>query len=330
MLKNVDVIQSIKREKIIKPTVLGIILIFLFLFPLLFNSPYYLHIMILTLVYIICSSSLRLIYISGQMSLAHGAFMGIGAYTSAVTATSLHWPIWLTIPLGGLVAMVIGIVIAYPFARLRALYYAMVSLFFGVGVLQVIIAFAKWTGGYNGLTGVPPLLGYSKVSNYYFFLGLTIVCLLAMYRFEFSRIGTNLKAIAQSYLVASSVGINEVKYRVIALAVGCFFVGIAGATYAHYNMIVSPDSFNLIATLWIVMYMLVGGADSFYGPIIGTVILILFTDLFSKVQQYTPFISAAILLIVVYILPKGLISIPSVIWAKVTELRKGRRVTRAP
>ena len=91
-----------------------------------------------------------------------------------------------------------------------------------------------------------------------------------LYRFEFSRIGTTLKAIAQSHLVASSVGINEGFYRILAVGVGCFFVGLCGAGYAQYNLVISPTSFNFLATLWLVMYVLVGGIESFAGPIIGT------------------------------------------------------------
>jgi branched-chain amino acid transport system permease protein len=78
---------------------------------------------------------------------------------------------------------------------------------------------------------------------------LTVFSLFALYRFEFSRIGTNLKAIAQSHLVASSVGINEVFYRILAVGVGCFFAGLAGATYAHYNTVISYTSFNFSSTV---------------------------------------------------------------------------------
>ena len=141
--------------------------------------------------------------------------MGIGAYTSAVTAKLLGWPVGLTIPLGGVTAMLIGALIAFPFAGLRAFYYAMVSLFFGIGVIQVILVLTKWTSGSGGLVDIPHLLPTtSKVPYYYFFLGFMVLCLLALWRFEYCRIGMSLKAIAQSHLVASSVGISEVRYRI--------------------------------------------------------------------------------------------------------------------
>jgi branched-chain amino acid transport system permease protein len=166
------------------------------------------------------------------------------------------------------------------------------------------------------------------VPYYYFFLGLALVSIIALYRFEFSRIGTNLKAIAQSHLVASSVGINEGRYRILAVGVGCFFVGLAGASYAHYNLVLSCSSFNFLATLWLVMYVLIGGIDNFFGPIIGTFILIFIPEFFRETKMYSPYISAGILLIVVYLMPGGLVSLPQLIRSRFIERRKGRRVTR--
>lgn len=320
---------STRGRKLPKPAVYGGIVIILALLPLFIKSNYWLHVLILTLIYIIVTASFRLINISGQFSLAHAAFMGIGAYTSAVLSRWFGWPVWLTIPLGALVAMVIGALIGYPFARLRAVYYALVSLFFGIGVLQIINALGIWTGSYQGLTGIPPIFGASKIPYYYFFLGLTSLCLLVMYRFEFCRIGTTLKAIAQSYLVAGSVGVNEVRYRVIVLAVGCFFAGLAGACYAHYNLVLSNLSFNFMATLWIVMYAIIGGLNSFAGPIIGAAFLIIIPEFARDLKMYTPYVAAALLLIVVYVIPQGLVGLPEVIRSWYIERRKAKRVSHA-
>jgi branched-chain amino acid transport system permease protein len=306
-------------KKLARLSIYGGIIIVLALLPLLVKSPYVVHVFIITFIYIVATVSLRTVTISGQYPLAHGAFMGIGAYTSAVTSKLLGWPVGLTIPLGGVAAMLIGALIAYPFARLRAFYYAMVSLFFGIGVIQVIFVLTKWTSGAGGLVDIPHLLpGTSKVPYYYFFLGFMVICLLALWRFEYCRIGLSMKAIAQSHLVASSVGINEVRYRVLALSVGCFFVGIAGAVYAHYNFTLSPTSFDFLASMWLFIYALIGGLSSFGGPIVGTALLIIVPELLSSLKQFIPFISAGILLIIFYVLHDGLISLPRVIetWYK--------------
>lgn len=310
-------------RRLVKPSAYGGLVIILFLLPLFLKSPYWLHIFIIAFVYIIATVSLRTIITSGQFPLAHAAFMGIGAYASAVISKELGWSPWLTIPLGAVMAMAIGVLIGYPFARLRALYYAMVSLFFGVGLLQVFSVFQKWTGGYSGLMGIPPLLpAASKLPYYYFFLGLTIICLLALYRFEFCRIGMALKAIAQSHLVASSVGINEARHRVLALAVGCFFVGLAGAAYAHYNLTLSYTSFDMLATLWLFMYTLIGGVGSFAGPIVGTAVLFIIPELFRGLKEFLPYLSAAILFIVVFVMPQGLVGLPQLVRLWFIELRK--------
>jgi branched-chain amino acid transport system permease protein len=203
------------------------------------------------------------------------------------------------------------------------------SLFFGIGVIQIIYAIGDPTGGYSGLVGIHGLFENSREANYYFFLVLAVVCLAALYRFEFCRIGVSLKAINQSHIVASSVGINEGWYRILAVGVGCFFAGIAGAGYAHYNLVLSPSSFGFGATLWIVMYVLIGGIESFPGPIIGTFILVLIPELFRDLKMFSPFISAALLAIVVYLLPKGLVSIPEVIRARIAEQRKSKRMSHA-
>jgi len=314
-----------------KPAIAAGVVVIIAILPLLLTSPYTLHIFILTFIYTIAAVSLRTILTSGQFPLAHGAFMGIGAYSAAMIAIRLGWSPWLTIPLGGLIAMGIGMLIGYPFARLRTLYYAMGSLFFGMGIIYVIWAGGSWTGGYSGLFGIPPLLpaGTSKVPYYYFFLGLAVVSLLALYRFEFSRIGINLKAIAQSHLVAASVGINEGWYRVLAVGVGCFFAGLAGAGYAHYTTVLSGVTFSFMATLWLVMYVLIGGINSFIGPIIGTFILVLVPEFARDLKIYSPFVSAGILLIVVYLMPQGLVSLPQLIRSRFIERRKGERVAHA-
>jgi branched-chain amino acid transport system permease protein len=317
------------QKKWIKPAVLGGLVFILALLPAFFSSPYTLHILILTFIYTIAAVSLRTITTSGQFPLAHAAFMGIGAYLAGMASKSLNWSPWLTIPSAALATMGIGMLIGYPFARLRALYYAMGSLFFGIGVVYIIQAGGSWTGGYSGLYGIQPMFGGSKTAYYYFFLGLALVSIIALYRFEFSRIGTNFKAIAQSHLVASSVGINEGWYRILAVGVGCFFAGLAGAGYAHYNMVLSPSSFNFMATLWLFMYVLIGGIGSIAGPIIGTFILILIPEFFRDLKIYSPFISAAILLIVVYLMPQGLVGLPQTVRSWYLERRKRKGIAHA-
>ncbi len=281
--------------------------------PLFVDSPYLLHVLNLTFLTILAAVSFRTIIISGQFPLGHAAFMAIGAYSSGMMSKWLGWSPWMTIPLGALIATVIGTIIGFPFSRLRAVYYAMVSLFFGMGIVEVINALGTVSGGYSGLTGIPPLLGFSKTPYYYCFLIVISVSLLVLYRLETCRVGTTWKAVAQSYLIASSVGVNEAFYRVYALAVGCFFAGLAGALYAHYNFTIGTSSFNFGATMMFLMYGVVGGMFSFVGPILGTALLVIVPELARGLKQYVPYISAVILLVVVYVMPQGLMGLPGII-----------------
>ena len=203
------------------------------------------------------------------------------------------------------------------------------SLFFGVVIINVISTGGDLTGGYSGLAGIHPIFIGSRVPYYYFFMGLALVSIIALYRFEFSRIGSTLKAIAQSHLVASSVGINESRYRILAVGVGSFFVGLVGAAYAHYNMVISPSSFNLGATLWICMYVLIGGINSFAGPIIGTFVLMLIPEFFRGLKIYAPYISAGILIIIVYLMPQGLVGLPELVRSWMARRRERKPVIHA-
>ena len=318
---------SKSKEKIAKPVLLAVLVAFFALFPLFVRSPYYLHILSLTFIYTVAAVSLRTITISGQFPLAHGAFMGIGAYLSALMAKFWGWLPLLCIPLSALATAVIGMLVGFLFSRLRSLYYAVGSLFFGIGVIYIIYAF-PCTGGYTGMMGIPRLFQTAdKMPYYYFFLVLALISIVALYRFEFSHIGTILKAIAQSHLVASSVGINEAWYRVLVNGVGCFFVGLIGAGYAHYNMAMSPTAFDFMATLWLCMYVLIGGITSFAGPIIGTFFLFLLPEFVRDLQEYSPYFSALLLLIVIFFMPRGLVSLPALLKSYFLKRREGERIS---
>jgi len=303
------------------------VLVIALLLPLWIRSPYLIHVFNLTLIYIIAASSLRLIAVSGQLSLGHAGFMSIGAYTAGGLAKHLGWAAWITIPVGALATMIVAILVGYLFVRLRAIYFSMVSLFFGIGVLAVNQVCERFTGGYAGLIGVPVMFSGSKVHNYYFFVGLTVFSLLVLYRIESCRIGATLKGIAQSHMVASSVGINEAGYRVFAMGVGCFFVGLSGAAYAHYFAVLSHSSFNFLASVNLLVYVLVGGIGSFAGPVVGTTVLIIIPELFRMLKAYVPYLFAGIMIIVIFIMPEGLVGLPGQIitWIKGSQERKAKR-----
>lgn len=346
-----------ERTGIVKALPYIILIALSILLPVFLNSRTWINCFIMIFVSIVGSVSLRTISLSGNMSFAHGAFIGLGAYTAGVLAKSFGLSMFITIPLGAIFALLIGLITGWPFSRLRRIYFCMGSMFMGVAIINFISSM-KITGGANGmmkipsmskaLSGLTDLIGWSSTYTcYYFFLLITLISLVCLYRFEHSRIGWTLRALSQSPEVAESIGINEKFYRLLSVGLGCFFAGLAGATYAHYNTTLSPNSYSMNLTLWLIMYMMIGGQSSFLGPIIGAIILELLSQITTLLNgmtggnvsegfiafarwvgtysAYSPFLLAFILLLIAYFMPGGLISIPASIKMKRAARREAKR-----
>ena len=260
---------------------------------------------------VVGSVSLRTISLSGTLTFAHGTFIALGAYCAGILAKNLGLPPVVTIIAGGLFAALVSVITGLPFVRLKGMYYSMASMFLGVTLVYVIKAL-KITGGYHGLTRIPKLLA-NDIACYYVFLVIAVVLILLLYRFEFSRIGTTLRALAQSQDVASSIGVNATFYRLLAVGMGSFCAGVAGAAYGLYSTVLSPTNYDMTFSLWLLMYMLIGGEDYFIGPIIGAIIFVLIPELGRGLSAYAPFLTGVCTLIVAYLLPGGLAGIPDLI-----------------
>lgn len=289
----------------------GILLLIFLLLPLALNTSYWIGVLIMVLYKVVGSVSLRTISLSGTLTFAHGAFIALGAYCGGILAKSLALPPVITILAGGLFAMAVSVITGLPFVRLKGMYYSMASMFMGVTVAYIIKAM-KITGGYHGLTRIPKLL-QNDIACYYVFLAIAVVLLLVLYRFEFSRIGTTLRALSQSQDVASSIGINATFYRLLAVGMGSFCGGVVGAAYGLYSTVLSPTNYDMTFSLWLLMYMLIGGEDYFIGPIIGAIIFVLIPELGREFSAYAPFLTGACTLLVAYLLPGGLAGIPALI-----------------
>lgn len=304
----------------------GILILVLFLLPA-FLGAYYTHLAIIAFLYVILTSSLRTIYMTGQLSLGHAAFMGIGAYVSAILAKHLGWSPWCTIPIGALSSTAAALVVGFPFSRVRAIYFSMASLFFGALITALTGLFPNLTGYIGGLQSIPRLLGYAKTPYYYLYLILTLVSLLVLYRIEHSRVGMTFRCVAQSYLAASVRGIDEAGARIRVLCIGAFFAGLAGGCYAHYTTFISPSNFSILPSVFLVIYMLVGGTRSFAGPVLGAVILYFIPYAMGGLKEYAPFFLAGVLAVVVYLIPQGIVSLPDQIksWIGKTVERRASR-----
>jgi branched-chain amino acid transport system permease protein len=269
----------------------------------------------------IVAASLRSIAKTGQMSIGQAGFMAVGAYASSILAVKLNVPVYWSMLIGGFASMLLAALIGFPLSRIKTVYFVTVTMFLAEIIRLVGLEWSSVTGGSTGLDNIPQpaafsFLGLFQVNftdkTYFCYLALFVLLfvLLVLYNLERSHAGTVLAAIGQEESLSSSVGINVAGYKVLVLCIGCFFTGLAGSLYAHYMTVLNPDAFGIFASLYILIYVVVGG-KTFAGPIVGTVILTLVPEFFSALKEYQPFVFVAILFLVIFLLPGGLTDLPS-------------------
>jgi branched-chain amino acid transport system permease protein len=299
------------------------VLIIVALLPLIISSVFYRNLLISTFIFIIVTASLRLIAITGQYSMGHAGFMGVGAYASAVICKFSGISPFATIVLGVAFTFVLAFLVGLLFARLRGSYFAMITMFFGIALLGYNQVLSRLTKGQAGLVGIEPLFTgeNSQVKYYYFILTMLVLALILMHRLEVTRVGLRWKAVAQSHLVAASTGINEYFERVLAFSIGCAFAAFAGGLYAHYYGILSYDSFTFLASMQYLVYALTGGLAYFAGPIVGTSVLVVIPEVFRGLHEYRLYLYAGIMVFVLFVMPRGLCGARE----QIVGLRQARR-----
>jgi branched-chain amino acid transport system permease protein len=321
------------KDKLSKPLICTISVVLMFLVPLAIDGEYTLHILIMAALNIILASSLRLILTTGQLSLAHGGMMTAGAYTSSLLVMKLGISFWAALPLAGLAAATLALMVGFPFVRIKGIYFAMVTVFLAEMITLTAEQCRSITGGSSGIFAIPkpgPIVSpgllkmtfTSKVDFYYLALVLMLITLLFLFAIEHSRIGLTLLSIRQADFLAESVGVNTARFKVLAFCVGCFFAGTAGGFYSHYIRAINPRSFDFFFAIYVVTFMIVGGGGRFAGPILGAFILTLLPELFRWLKEFQPFVFAGVLMAVIFFLPEGLVGLPTRLFNLYT---RGRR-----
>jgi branched-chain amino acid transport system permease protein len=288
-------------------------------------NVYFLTVLIIMLIFIIFSSAWNFLTYTGQGSLGHAAFFGIGGYISALVAVMSGLTPYLTIFVGGAAAAAVGLFIGIICVRLKEWFLAMVTFGFAI-IIQVLVAsqFARITGGWDGIAA-PPLIS-SSVPNYllYIYYSILLIAVIVILLFRFilnSRIGLAFAAIRENELEARAAGIDPVRYKLFAFMISAYFSGVAGALEVHYLGYISPEIFGVDISFWPIIYSIAGGLGTLAGPVIGTIVITLIWDgLQSFGLSYARFIIIGLLLILIIIfLPKGLVSLPEKvkeIWVK--------------
>ena len=284
--------------------------------PRFFSLDYYLHMFVMSEIYAVLAMSLALIVgFSGQVSMGHAAFYGVGAYASALISLKSGLPFWVTIWCAGAVAGLLSFVIGKMVLRLRGHFLAITTAFFGVLVTLILNNWIDLTNGPMGVPGIPrpspmSLLGVTvsfETRADYYYLGLVFVGLVAflLYRIVNSRIGNALIAIRENEELARSIGVDAMAYKVFAFTLGGALAGMAGSFYAHYILFISPVTFTIAESINLLVMIIFGGMTTLFGPVFGAVALTLLPEFLRMAGSLRLVIYGVALVIFIIWLPLG-------------------------
>lgn len=282
--------------------------------PLFVRDQYVLHIAIMVLFFAVLASSLNLVvgYV-GEFSLGHTAFLGTGAYTAAILATQHGWPLWATIPMAGLLAALMGVVIGALTLRLQGPFFVIVTLSFAEVLRLIADNWIGLTNGPMGIAGVPQPEWLAQASNLaakQFYYGIAWV-LLALtlylsYRFVYSNAGRAAVAVRENRYVAQSIGIRPLNYTMLALVLGALLSGMAGGFYAHYISFVGPEVFRFAFMVSMIIMVLIGGKGTLVGPLIGALLVTFLEEYLREAKELRLSIFGLAVIAIVLFLPRGL------------------------
>ena len=286
--------------------VLGIFVILLILPPL--HAPrFYIYILSLMFVTSLLAMSLNLtVGYGGMFQFHHCAFYGVGAYTFALMLTKTSLPMWVGFIAGPIAAAVVGLLIGWFCVRLTQLYFGMLQISLGSLIWAIVFRWYNFTGGDDGIHGIPrPSILSSSNNTYYFILLVLVICLAALYTIVKSPFGATLQAIRDNPQRCEAVGINVRRHQLIAIVLATFFAGIAGDLFVVLERSVFPDLLFWTLSLEIFIMCLLGGWFTFAGPMLGAAIIVALRTFVGKYTEYWTLILGVILILLIFFLPEG-------------------------
>ena len=288
-----------------------IFFLLLFILPLITQEPYTLRILIFSNIFVIFAVSWDFLSgYTGQVNFGHALFFGVAAYTAAMLNKYLGLQPWATIPIGAIVAVGAGVLMCLPALRLRGPYLSLVTLAFPLILLSVIKAFPDVTGGEHGITGLTRLSD-SRITDYYISAVVMTISVFIMWKLTDAksalvRTGIILHAIREDEIAARASGINTIRYKLLAFAVGGFFAGIAGGLFAHFMRIAGPSTLDLMLSFQAIIWTVFGGIVSIYGAVVGVYFLYPLMEFLRVIPELRVLIFAAIVIVILLFMPEGI------------------------
>ena len=331
----------VRKQKFAEKHIWHIALIFLVaLLPLIIRGSYsYLvSLMVNAGIYVILVLGLNLLMgYAGQISLGHAAFYGIGAYSSAIMTMRYGLSPWLAFLAAMAVTCTFALFIGIPTLRLHGPYLAMATLGIGIIFTKVLIAWDTFTGGPDGIYGIPGFsLGFTAIDTdirqYYLVWLIAIAIFVLSYNIVNSGVGRALKAIDSNETAAEVLGINAPRYKLMIFILSAAFASIAGSLYTHCRMFISPQIFSFMLSVKLVTMVVIGGMANVWGGVIGALLLIALPEFLTTISEHWHGVNTTDLEIAIYGLTLVLVMIFTPegfagVLSKIGFLRKRKRIS---
>ncbi|HEY3847687.1 MAG TPA: branched-chain amino acid ABC transporter permease [Acetobacteraceae bacterium] len=298
--------------------------------PTAFFNGYHLFQLTMVVVYAIAILGLSLLIgFNGQISLGHGAFYAIGAYTTAILMANFDVPYWATLPVSAVICAAIGFLIGLPALRLGGLYLALTSFSLAIAVPQLLKhnSVSDWTGGVQGLVIDKPDAPFGLPLSgdqwlYLFTLAIGCVMFVIAWNLVRGRIGRAMMAVRDHALAAEAMGINLALLKTRTFAVSAMFTGIAGSLAAITVQFVAPDSFGVFVSIFLFVGLVVGGVASIGGTIIGAIFIQFIPNVADQLSKAAPgAVYGIILIAVMFLMPEGA---GGLLWSLYRRFRRSR------
>jgi len=286
-------------------------LIVLFILPFVIEKSYTMYILNLVGIYAIMTVGLNIVLgYTGQISIVNAGFMGIGAYVTALSIVKLGIPIYVALPMAGILTAGIGIIIGFPALRLGSHYLAMATLACNQAIQLIMIHWKSVTMGAAGVSlssvNIGPIALNSNHRLYFLVIPIAFILIYLYVNIIKSKLGRSLIAVRDSEIAAQSMGVSSAKYKTTAFAISGFYAGIGGGLLALVIGYVSPESFGLNESVFHLAVLVIGGTATLPGPILGSIFFVVTPELFHWMVEYKVLVFSLIALIFIIFMPGGI------------------------
>lgn len=293
----------------------AVAVIALALIPWFTGSVFHFHIAIMICLGAMAAAGLGTIAWVGQLSLAHGAFVGIGAYTCVLMVMRLGVPFVVGLPLAALVTGAIAYVVGTPLLRLRGVYFVLITFALNELFRLVMLEFPSVSGGSSGIAAIPKISLFGLVlrdqqSVYVFTLAMLALVMALLWSIRRGPLGRRFAAVEENLELAEASGIPTARTQNTAFVIGSAIAGFTGAIMAHYIGFISPESFGFQLSVSYVIILVTGGRLALAGPLVGAIFLTPLPEFLRSAQEYQHIIYGVVLIVVLRFLPEGLAGLP--------------------